>query len=151
MIKNKLVTGLPSIDIEKETCRSCLLGKQTRKSLPQATTFRASCPLELVHGELCGPITPSTPSQKRYVFVLIDDHSRYMWTILIQEKSETFDKFKHFKVVTEQETREVLKTFRTDRVGEFMSQKFQDYCNKNGIQRHLTAPYSPQQNGVVER
>ena len=151
MIKKKLVTGLPSIDVEKETCRSCLLGKQTRKPFPQATTFRASRPLELVHGDLCGPITPSTPSQKRYVFVLIDDYSRYMWTILIREKSEAFGKFKHFKAVAEQETKEVIKTFRTDRGGEFMSQEFQDYCSKNGIQRHLTAPYSPQQNGVVER
>ena len=25
------------------------------------------------------------------------------------------------------------------------------FCDKHGIQRHLTAPYSPQQNGVVER
>ena len=32
-----------------------------------------------------------------------------------------------------------------------MSQEFISYCDKNGINRHLTAPYSPQQNGVVER
>lgn len=25
------------------------------------------------------------------------------------------------------------------------------YCDKNGVNRHLIAPYSPQQNGVVER
>ena len=151
MIRDKLVTGVPSIPIEKETCTSCLLGKQTRRPFPQATTFRASAPLELIHGDLCGPITPSTPSQKRYVFVLIDDDSRYMWTILIKQKSEAFEKFKYFKSLIEQETKGVLRTFRTDRGGECMSQDFQDYCNKNDIKRHLTAPYSPQQNGVVER
>ena len=32
-----------------------------------------------------------------------------------------------------------------------MSHEFQSYCEKFGIDRHLTAPYSPQQNGVVER
>lgn len=32
-----------------------------------------------------------------------------------------------------------------------MSYDFRDYCDSNGIRRHLTAPYSPQQNGVVER
>lgn len=40
---------------------------------------------------------------------------------------------------------------RTDRGGEFLSYEFGTYCEKNGIKRHLTAPYSPQQNGVVER
>ncbi|GJU34201.1 zinc finger, CCHC-type containing protein [Tanacetum coccineum] len=41
--------------------------------------------------------------------------------------------------------------FRTDRGGEFNSNEFTQYCKENGIARQLTAPYSPQQNGVVER
>lgn len=32
-----------------------------------------------------------------------------------------------------------------------MSHDFQEFCEREGINRHLTAPYSPQQNGVVER
>ncbi|GJR57267.1 ribonuclease H-like domain, reverse transcriptase, RNA-dependent DNA polymerase [Tanacetum coccineum] len=40
---------------------------------------------------------------------------------------------------------------RTDRGGEFTSNEFTQYCNENGIARQLTPPYSPQQNGVVER
>jgi transposase InsO family protein len=39
----------------------------------------------------------------------------------------------------------------TDRGGEFTSKKFAEYCAAEGIQRHLTTPYSPQQNGMVER
>lgn len=42
-------------------------------------------------------------------------------------------------------------TFRTDRRGEFMSNEFISYCEEFGINRHFTAPYTPQQNGVVER
>lgn len=41
--------------------------------------------------------------------------------------------------------------FRTDRGGEFNSNEFKNYCEDNGIERHYTAPYTPQQNGVVER
>ncbi|GJY40225.1 ribonuclease H-like domain, reverse transcriptase, RNA-dependent DNA polymerase [Tanacetum coccineum] len=37
------------------------------------------------------------------------------------------------------------------RIGEFTSNEFTQYCKENGIARQLTAPYSPQQNGVVER
>ena len=51
----------------------------------------------------------------------------------------------------EKETQHKIKTFRTDRGGEFLSLKFQAYCRKNGINRQLTALYTPQQNGVVER
>lgn len=151
MIKKELVVGIPQLSIEKETCVSCYLGKQTRQPFPQSTGYRANHLLELVHGDLCGPITLTTPGHKRYVFVLIDDCSRYMWTVLLERKSEAFDKFKTFKRLAEQETRAEVKTFRSDRGGEFMSQEFISYCDKNGINRHLTAPYSPQQNGVVER
>ena len=148
MISKGLVVGLPDITIEKETCVSCLLGKQTRKPFPQSTSYRATNLLELVHGDLCGPITPQTPGGKRYVFVLIDDFSRYMWTILIQRKSEAFSKFKTFKKLAEQETKATIKTFRSDRGGEFLSQEFTSYCETHGIIRHTTAPNSPQQKGL---
>ena len=35
---------------------------------------------------------------------------------------------------------------RTDNGGEFTA-----YCTDEGIHRHFSAPYTPQQNGVVER
>ncbi|GJZ99829.1 ribonuclease H-like domain, reverse transcriptase, RNA-dependent DNA polymerase [Tanacetum coccineum] len=38
---------------------------------------------------------------------------------------------------------------RTDRRREFTSNEFMQYCKENGIARQLTAPYSPQQNGVL--
>ncbi|KAG7582977.1 Zinc finger CCHC-type [Arabidopsis suecica] len=151
MVKKELVRGISQINFEKKICGSCLLGKQTRQVFPQTTMFRASKALELIHGDLCGPITPSTVAENRYVFVLIDDYSRYMWTVLLKEKSQAFEKFKRFKSLVEQETGEKIQTLRTDRGGEFVSQEFNDFCESTGIKRHLTAPYTPQQNGVVER
>lgn len=78
-----------------------------------------------------------------YIFVLIDDHSHYMWSILLKEKGEAFDKFVRFKKIVEQETGATIKTLRTDRGGEFTSSEFRDFCEVSGIQRHLTAPYTP--------
>ena len=104
MIQKELVPGLPSINIEKEVCGSCLLGKQARHSFPKATTYRAGEKLELLHGDLCGPITPRSPTGNMYIFVVIDDNTRYMWTMLIKEKSEAFSKFKKLKEVIERET-----------------------------------------------
>jgi hypothetical protein len=44
-----------------------------------------------------------------------------------------------------------LKALRTDRGGEFVSNMFSVFCNDGGIKHYTTTPYSPQQNGVVER
>lgn len=151
MVLRGLVVGIPKMSIEKSVCGSCLMGKQARKSFPQATSYRASTLLELVHGDLCGPLTPSTSAGNKYIFVLIDDCSRYMWTVLMKEKGEAFEKFKAFKSRVEAEAKMKIQTFRTDRGGEFTSRAFNAFCESEGIKRHLTAPYSPQQNGVVER
>ena len=51
----------------------------------------------------------------------------------------------------EAESGKRLKVLRTDRGGEFTAVEFATYCVEEGVERHLTAPYSPQQNGVVER
>lgn len=64
-----------------------------RHVFPQATLYRADKTLELVHANLCEPITPSKIPGNNYIFVLIDDHTLYMWTILLKEKSDTFEKF----------------------------------------------------------
>lgn len=53
--------------------------------------------------------------------------------------------------MVEHETKKRIQTLRTDRGGEFVSLEFNAYYHEKGIKRHLTAPYSPQQNGVVER
>ncbi|GJZ61360.1 zinc finger, CCHC-type containing protein [Tanacetum coccineum] len=49
------------------------------------------------------------------------------------------------------EMRMKLRMLRTNGGGEFTYNEFTKYCKNNGITRQLTAPYSPQQNGVVER
>lgn len=151
MVDKEMVTGMPKTIQDKQVCGVCQVGKQARSPFPNQSQFRAKKLLELVHGDLCGPITPPTPSHKRYIFVLIDDFSRYMWTMLLKEKSEALERFKDFKEYVENQAKTTLKTFRTDRGGEFTSLDFTRYCESHGIIRHLTAPYTPQQNGVVER
>lgn len=70
---------------------------------------------------------------------------------LFDRKSEAFDVFKRFKIRVEKKTNTPLQALRTDRGGEFTSQEFNNFCDANGIQRQLTAAYTPQQNGVAER
>lgn len=70
---------------------------------------------------------------------------------MLKTKDETFSAFKRFKTQVENGNDNKIRTLRTDRGGEFMSKEFLTYCEDAGITRHFTSPYSPQQNGVVER
>lgn len=146
-----MVRGLPEIDHVEKLCDACLAGKQHRAPFPQTAKFRAMEKLELVHGDLCGPISPPTPGGKRYFLLLVDYHSRYMWLTLLASKDEAEAAIMRFKASAELRSRCKLRTLRTDRGGEFTSKDFNAYCAENGIQLHLSAPYSPQQNGVVEQ
>lgn len=146
-----MADGIPDFVQPKEICSGCLLSKQARKPFPAQSTFVAKKILGLVHADLCGPISPPTPSGNRYFFLLVDDFSRIMWVFMLKTKDEALEHFKKFRVLVEKETKEVIQTLRTDRGGEFVSKAFEEYCQEAGIQRHLTAPYTPQQNGVVER
>jgi len=51
----------------------------------------------------------------------------------------------------EAESGKKLRVLRTDCGGEFTSVEFVAYCADQGVVRLHTVPYSPQQNGVVER
>ena len=141
MVKKDMVVGMLQAFHEMSVCDACLARKQTRCSFPTKATYRATQPFELIHGDLCGPISPPTLANDRYVFVLIDDFSRFMWTMLLKEKSEAFGRFKRFKESVEKQVDLSIKTFYTDRGGEFTSIEFNRFCKENGVSRHLTAPY----------
>lgn len=146
-----MVEGMPLVNHVEQFCQGCSLGKHHRAPFPRASAFRAERGFELVHGDLCGPITPTTTTGKRYFLLIVDDYSRYMWVEMLRSKDEAFKCFKKIKAAVENELDVKLKAFRIDREGEFNSDEFTSYCVELGIRRDTTAPYTPQQNGVVER
>ena len=81
----------------------------------------------------------------------MDDCSRYMWLQLLMSKDKAVAVIKKFKMHAEAESGQKLRVLRTDRGGEFTSVEFAAYYTDQGVVRHHTVPYSPQQNGVVER
>ncbi|KAJ0556958.1 putative RNA-directed DNA polymerase [Helianthus annuus] len=144
-----LVAGLPRIR-SLALCEGCIYGKQVRRSFP-THAWRSSQPLQLIHADLCGPMPTPSLGGNRYFFLLIDDYTRMSWVYFLKKKSESFEKFKFFKARVERESGKLLKTLRTDRGGEFCSSEFTVFCEQQGIHRELTAPYTPEQNGVAER
>lgn len=149
--QKNMVVGLPILKLSKEICTICLTGKQHRSCMPKKSSWRASKRLQLVHSDLCGPITPASHSDKRYILSFIDDFTRKTCVYFLREKSEAFGYFKIFKAGVEKEIEAVIMGLRTDRGGEFNSSEFVEFCKNQGINRQLTAAYTPQQNRVAER
>jgi transposase InsO family protein len=148
--KEELVRGLPKLG-QVERVRG-LPGRQAEAHFLLGTCeYWVKQRLELVHGDLCGPITPMTPIGNKYFLLLVDDLSRYMWMAAISSKDQAVDAVKRIQMQAEGESGLKLKTLRTDRGGEFTSGEFAEYCAAGDVHRQHTAPYSPQQNGVVER
>ena len=107
---------------------ACLVGKQQRFSFPRKSTWRASQILQLVHVDIYEPIKPISNSKKRYLIAFIDEFSRKIEVYFLIEKSEAFVVFKSFKIHVEKETNSFIRAL----------------YDVNGIQRQLTAAYTPQ-------
>ncbi|WVZ78040.1 hypothetical protein U9M48_025815, partial [Paspalum notatum var. saurae] len=143
--------ALKRLSANEILCDVCVLTKQRRLPFPHQSSFRAKERLELVHGDLCGPVTPATPGGRRYFLLLVDDLSRYMWVMVLGSEGEAADAIRRVQAAAEAECGCKLRVLRTDNGGEFTAAEFASYCADEGIQRHYSTQYSPQQNGVVER
>ncbi|CAL5368182.1 unnamed protein product [Camellia sinensis] len=151
MKKNNLVKGLPELEEEPPKCAACQYGKQTRLPFPQNKAWRATQRLQLIHTDVGGPKkTPSLNGSKYYI-AFIDDHSRMCWIYFMKLKSEVADIFWKFKAWVETQSGCKMQVIRSNNGTEYTSGKFNKFCEDAGIEHQLTAPYTPQQNGVVER
>jgi len=89
--------------------------------------------------------------ENRYVFVIVDDYSRFTWTLFLASKDESFEKFLMLLKKIEKRVGNSLVSLRSDHGKEFENSSFIEYCNEHGIDHNFSAPRTPQQNGVVER
>ena len=82
---------LDSFDMRSyETCESCLLGKMTKKPFSNVGE-RSSDLLELIHTDVCGPMSMEARGGYRYFITFTDDYSRYGFIYLMRQKSDSFE------------------------------------------------------------
>ena len=62
--QKNMVTGLPQIHCPSQIYAKCVVGKQHRDPFPKGKAWRVVQPLQLVHSDICVPITPTSNSEK---------------------------------------------------------------------------------------
>jgi len=146
-----LVSDLSTVTGTMDTCEPCLLGKAKAGTPPKFSAKRSSRPGEIIHSDVCGPITPISHSGYRYFVTFTDDFSRYVTVYLLKNKSEVFTKFQEYDAVLYNMFSRHSRIIRSDNGLEYKNHYFDDYCKAYGIHQQYTTPYSPNQNGVAER
>ena len=90
--------------------------------------------LELIHMDLMGPIQTESIGGRRYIFVLVDDFSRFTWVSFLREKSETLQSFKILALQLTNEKGKIAQ-IRSDHGGKFQNAAFERFCQEQGIRR----------------
>ena len=123
---HRLVTSghLSPLDVNAlPVCELCLEGKMTMRPF-KAKGYKAKEVLDLVHTNLCGPMSTSARGRYEYFITFIDDYSRYEYIYLMRHKSETFKIFKEYKAKVENLHGKSIKSLRSDHRGEYLLGEF---------------------------
>jgi transposase InsO family protein len=101
--------------------------------------------------DLFGPVAYLSIEGSKYGLVIVDDFSRFTWVFFLQDKSETQGTLKRFLRRAQNEFELKVKKIRSDNGSEFKNLQVEEFLEEEGIKHEFSAPYTPQQNGVVER
>nr|GEU90558.1 integrase, catalytic region, zinc finger, CCHC-type, peptidase aspartic, catalytic [Tanacetum cinerariifolium] len=88
---------------------------------------------------------------KKYILVIVDDYSRFIWVKFLRSKDETLDFIIKFLKMILVRLKVPVRRIQTDNGTEFVNQTLRDYYEEVGISHETSVARSPQQNGVVKR
>ena len=152
LMEKQMVTGVKIPKSEYLSfCEGCLEGKMHRSPCKSVGAIRSQRKLELVHSDVCGPMSVDSLGGHQYFVTFIDDYSRSCAVYLLKQKSEVFQKFKEFEAAVTNASGNSIGALRSDNGGEYLSTEFVEYLKTKGIRHELTVPNTPEQNGVSER
>jgi hypothetical protein len=153
LVKKGLVEGVTLEDnSEVIVCESCEWAKGQRKEISKVREEeRRTAVGDEVHSDLWGPAPVESISHKCYYVSFTDDYSRYSNVYFLHSKDETFDAYRTYEAWLSNQYKARVKSLRTDRGGEYLSEEFSAHLKKAGTLRRLTVHDTPEHNGVAER
>lgn len=136
---------------DKHDCTACMEGKMTRRHFGPVLKPRSTRKLDLVHSDLCGPMSCNSFGGYRYDMELVDDATRMTFASFLKKKSEALREFKMFVTDMMNQGHGQVRTLSTDNGTEYYHKEFKKYLCLSGIEHRTSAPYTPEQNGLAER
>lgn len=130
-----------------DICEGCVFGKSHRQKFGERP--RATKPGELISTDVCGPF-PYSISKSRYYVLFKDSYSKYRWIYFLRQKSEVHACFKDF-LAEAKTSGHVVQELLSDNGGEFDNEQVRNTLRQYGIKQRFTMPYTPEQNGSLER
>ena len=128
------------------SCDENKMSKQPKSN--DIPTVKATYPLERVHSDVCGPITPASEGGFKYIVNFVDEYSSMLFVYFIHSKDETHVALKNF--ISDVSPIGQTKELHTDNGGEYTGEQFEEVLRNNGIKHTTTSPYSSYQNGKSE-
>ncbi|GJY81647.1 retrovirus-related pol polyprotein from transposon TNT 1-94 [Tanacetum coccineum] len=89
--------------------------------------------LYLLHMDLCGPMCVASVNGKRYIFVIVDDYSRFTWVKFLASKDEAPDFIIKFLKMIQVILNATVRNIPTSNGTEFVNQTLRDYYEQVGI------------------
>ncbi|GJS27382.1 retrovirus-related pol polyprotein from transposon TNT 1-94 [Tanacetum coccineum] len=90
-------------------------------------------------------------NHENYTLVIVDEYSRYTWVYFLKKKGHTAEMIMSFMRMVENQNDIKVKQIKTDNGTEFRNSKLESFCDEKGISQNFSSPYTPEQNGIVER
>jgi hypothetical protein len=149
--KGEHILGLTNVHFEKDKIFSaCQVVKKVGVHCPHKYIMTTERPLELLRMDLFVSIAYISINTSKYCLVIMDDYSRFTW-VFLQEKSQTQETLNKFLRRAQNEFGLRIKKIRSDNGTEFKNSQIERFIEEEGIKHEFSSPYTPQQNGVVER
>jgi transposase InsO family protein len=150
--KDSHILVLTNIVFEKDgSCGACQAGKQVGTHHHAKNIMTTIRPLKMLYMDLFGPVAYITIGDNKYGLIIVDDYSCFTWVFFLQDKSETQEVLKKFLRRAQNECDTKVKKIRSDNSTKFKNTQVEDILDEEDIKHKFSAPYTPQQNGVVER
>ena len=152
MAKNNIVDDLSiSGSISAPVCEACAKNRVTHSPHPTKTSPRASLPGQVLHLDTVGPFSTPSLGENRYYVLCKDSFSSYKKVFFVQLKSEIPNEVKIFINQAKLETGNDVLKIVTDQGSEFLNHNLNEFLKEKGIDHELSATYTAQQNGLIER
>ena len=142
LCNQQMVASLPPVSCRDGVCASCVLNKHHRDNFDKRASWHALGPLQLVHSDLCCPLSSPSFCGCKYFLTFIDDFSRRTWVYFLKLKGEVFDNFLAYKALVEKQSGHQIQSLRIDNGDEYVNNNFTSYCTTQGIQMQHIVPYT---------